>query len=54
MKILTLMKKLKVEFNQTIKMAEEAGLFKDDDEKWHQEIQELFATVIKARGGILY
>lgn len=49
-----LMKDLEADFNQTIKMAEEAGLFKDDDEKWHQEIQELFATVIKARGGILY
>ena len=49
-----LMKELKADFNQTIKMAEDAGAFKEDDEKWHQEIHELFAQVIKARGGILY
>ena len=49
-----LMNELEADFNQTIKMAEDAGAFKEDDEKWHKEIHELFEQVIKARGGILY
>jgi len=49
-----LMKELEADFNQTIKMAEDSGTFKEDDEKWHQEIHELFAQVIEARSGILY
>ena len=39
---------------QTIKIAEDAGVFKEDDERWHQEIKELFAIVVNERGGILY
>jgi len=49
-----LMKNLEADFNQTIKIAEDAGVFKEDDEKWHQEIKELFAIVVNERGGILY
>ena len=49
-----LMKDLKVDFNQTIKIAEDEGAFKEDDEKWHQEIKELFESIIEERGGIFY
>ena len=49
-----LMKELEADFNQTIKIAEDNGTFKEDDEKWHQEIHELFASLIEARGDILY
>lgn len=49
-----LKKELEVDFNQTIKMAEGAGVFKEDDEKWHQEIHKLLDQVIKARNGIFY
>ena len=38
----------------TLTSAEDEGAFKEDDEKWRQEIRELFASVINARGGILY
>ena len=49
-----LLKALEADFNQTIKDAEDAGDFNEDDAKWHQEIHNLYASVIDARGGILY
>ena len=42
-------KDLSKDFIQTIKSAENNGLFSEDDEKRHQQIQELITSVIKSR-----
>jgi len=44
-----LMKELQMDFSQTIKIAEDRGAFKEDDEKWHQKIKEMFASILKER-----
>lgn len=49
-----LIKELKADFNYTIKIAEDQGAFKEDDEKFHQETLELIKSILEHRKDIIF
>lgn len=44
-----LIKELEADFSKTVKIAEDGGTFKEDDDKWHQEIHKLLESIISTR-----